>query len=99
VGAPAGILIVLWTRLAQADSCSTRRPSFVFLIHHPVTREYIVWDLGIRRDVKQHFPDPSLDKFEAHFEEEVTDSLQRVNVSPDQVKKVLISRESPCPSI
>jgi hypothetical protein len=66
----------------------------VFLIYHPVTQEYIVWDLGIRRDLKQHFPDPSLDKFEAHFEEEVTDSLRRINVSPEQVRKVFISRKS-----
>lgn len=78
--------------VTMTDDSRTRRPSFVFLIHHPVSNEYLLWDLGIRKEFELDYPHPSFAYFQTHFEEDVSDTLASIGIKASQISKVLISR-------
>ncbi|RSH84930.1 uncharacterized protein EHS24_006477 [Apiotrichum porosum] len=79
--------------LLNGTSNATRRPSFVFLIHHPVSNEYLLWDLGIRKEFELDYPHPSFAYFQTHFEEDVSDTLASIGIKASQISKVLISHK------
>jgi glyoxylase-like metal-dependent hydrolase (beta-lactamase superfamily II) len=87
--------------VSVADACClmhaesrTRRPTFCFLIKHPTAGQNIIWDLGIQQEREGNFSHPSLQSFDPHVEEDLSETLGRLGMAPTDIHKVMISRGS-----
>ncbi|KAI8239222.1 Cytochrome P450 monooxygenase mpaDE [Colletotrichum sp. SAR 10_99] len=69
-------------------------PSMSFLLEHPVTGTRIVFDLGMRKNLKDYPPDiqPHLNTRQPiHTEPDVSDSLRKGGLGPDDIDAVILS--------
>ena len=68
-------------------------PSLAFLLRHSVSKDLLVFDLGIRRDLDSH--PPAVQKVIANriitTPQSVEDSLRKGGMDPEDVKTVIVS--------
>jgi len=69
-------------------------PSMSFLLRHSLTKRLIVFDLGLRKDWENYTPavvEDAKENFRPDVPVDVTDSLRRGGVQPEQVEFVVFS--------
>ena len=91
----AGLLQLIHTRFIAGSQPgeSTMCPSLAFLLRHSVSKDLLVFDLGIRRDLDSH--PPAVQKVIANriitTPQSVEDSLRKGGMDPEDVKTVIVS--------
>nr|VWO98202.1 Transcriptional repressor rco-1 [Ganoderma boninense] len=91
----AGLLQLIHTRFVAGSQPgeSTMCPSLAFLLRHSVSKEVLVFDLGIRRDLDSH--PPAVQKVIANriifTPQSVEDSLRKGGMNPEDVRTVIVS--------
>ncbi|KAI0642893.1 Metallo-hydrolase/oxidoreductase [Trametes meyenii] len=91
----AGFLELRWRLFVEGagPTESTMCPSLSFLLRHSVSREYALFDLGIRRDLEVH--PPAIQQLNAGrvvtIPQTVHESLRKGGIAPQDVKTVVIS--------
>ncbi|KAI0800188.1 Metallo-hydrolase/oxidoreductase [Fomes fomentarius] len=91
----AGILQLILTKFLEGAQPgeSTIRPSLSFSLRHSVTREHLVFDLEIRRDMEVH--PPAVQKSVAGrlitTPQSVDESLKKGGIDPAEVGTVIVS--------
>ena len=91
----AGILQLIHTRFMAGSKPgeSTMCPSLAFLLCHSVSKESLIFDLGIRKDLASH--PPAVQKITANrtivTPQSVEESLLKGGLDPANVKTVIVS--------
>ncbi|KAI1789974.1 Metallo-hydrolase/oxidoreductase [Ganoderma leucocontextum] len=91
----AGLLQLIHTRFIAGSQPgeSTMCPSLAFFLRHSVSKDHLVFDLGIRSDLDSH--PPAVQKVIANriitTPQSVEESLRKGGVKPEDVKTIIVS--------
>lgn len=91
----AGLLQLIHTRFIAGSQPgeSTMCPSLAFLLRHSTSKELLVFDLGIRRDLTSHPPivQEIIADRTITTPQSVEDSLRKGGTNPEEVRTVIVS--------